>query len=111
MSIVAPRRVQRWIGRWPVLLPLYDGRECPRCGAVVIGRQGKHLHQAEHRRTDNWEEHVLEAIRILCAHVGVRFELDIPETPAAAGDPYQTVRVNRTDYDDDDQAEEDDDDA
>lgn len=110
MSLLSPRRIQRWVGRWPVLLPLYDGRECPDCGAIVIGRHGKNLHREYHRHRDDWEAHANEAIRVLAEQAGIRFEITEPpaELPGGGGDPYKTIRVQPTDYDDQDEYEEDD---
>lgn len=49
--------------RWPVRLPLHDGRECPDCGALVIGDKGQDDHRAYHEAMRDWQDSVTEAIR------------------------------------------------
>lgn len=34
--------------RWPQVIPIYDGRQCPECGAVVISWSGQWQHQSFH---------------------------------------------------------------
>jgi len=34
--------------KWPVVLPLHDGRQCPVCSSVVRGPHGQRTHQAYH---------------------------------------------------------------
>lgn len=42
--------------RWPVVLPLYDVRECPDCGALVRGDKGQRLHFAAMHEEIDYEE-------------------------------------------------------
>ena len=32
-------------GAWPVVVPMYRLRQCPDCGALVLGKQGQRLHE------------------------------------------------------------------
>ena len=34
--------------RWPVVIGLYDARQCPVCAAMVLGNTGQRAHQAFH---------------------------------------------------------------
>ena len=34
--------------RWPVVIPIYDARQCADCGAVVIEWHDQELHRAWH---------------------------------------------------------------
>lgn len=34
---------------WPLIIGLYDGRECPDCGSLVCGKAAKRVHQRFHR--------------------------------------------------------------
>jgi hypothetical protein len=34
---------------WPVIIPLYDARECPECRALVCGRGPQREHERWHR--------------------------------------------------------------
>jgi hypothetical protein len=45
------RRIQLF--GWPVIIALYDGRECPRCGALVCGPRAKRKHESYHREIDD----------------------------------------------------------
>ena len=38
--------------RWPVVIGLYDARQCPQCGATVLSDPGQRVHQAWHDRLD-----------------------------------------------------------
>lgn len=38
--------------KWPVALPLYDGRACPWCGAIVHGKYGQDRHQRWHEQLE-----------------------------------------------------------
>lgn len=57
--------------RWPVVLPLYDGRRCPDCGALALGDKGQELHRAHHEAQREWQEQVIEAIRATAAGAGL----------------------------------------
>lgn len=45
-------RVRFRRGDWDIKLPLYDGRECPECRAVVCGPRARKAHEAWHRKSD-----------------------------------------------------------
>lgn len=37
---------------WPLVIGLYDGRQCPRCGALACGKTARRLHRQDHADTD-----------------------------------------------------------
>jgi len=37
---------------WPIIIPLYDVRECPECCNLVSGRVAQRLHEEWHRELD-----------------------------------------------------------
>ena len=52
-AIAGRHLVRLWSGnRWPVVIGLYDARECPWCGALVIGKRGQRFHQGWHDDLD-----------------------------------------------------------
>src|ERR1700758_5488762 len=57
--------------RWPVVIPVYDGRRCPDCGALVLADKGQELHRAWHEAQADWQEQVREAIRATAAGAGL----------------------------------------
>jgi len=46
---------------WPVIIPLYDVRECPECCALVSGKPAQRLHEQWHRELDEALGEVEEA--------------------------------------------------
>lgn len=57
--------------RWPACIPVYDGRRCPDCAAVVLGDKGQELHRAHHEAQREWQDQVIEAIRQTAAGAGL----------------------------------------
>jgi hypothetical protein len=104
VSLLVPSR--RVFRGWRKVLPLYDGRECPDCGAVTIGREGRELHRAYHARLGHWQDVTVDVLRALADRAGVKYvEDDAPERPGDG--EYSRVSMRENDnYDD----EEDDDD-
>lgn len=37
---------------WPVVIPLYDARQCPECCALVSGKAPRRIHEQWHRELD-----------------------------------------------------------
>jgi len=37
---------------WVLVIPIYDGRECPECRALVCGRKPQQQHERWHRELD-----------------------------------------------------------
>lgn len=103
----------RRYSRWRNVLPLHDGRECPRCRAIVCGRDSWPAHRDWHDRMDADAELVRTAIRKLCAKTGLTVgerpldEVDLDErltrkaVRALAGDGF-------SEYDEDDEDQGDD---
>lgn len=73
--------VRRW-GDWKTVLPLYDGRECPDCRAVVVGRDARRDHKTWHLERTEFDSRVLVALRKLVVAAGLNLvELDQDELP------------------------------
>jgi hypothetical protein len=100
--LLAPAR--RVYHGWKKVLPLYDGRECPDCGAVVLGREARRVHREHHMAHRAWEEWVTDTLMQLAVHAGLAVE---EPTGGEAGDDYGRVDVAAAELADD---EEDDDD-
>lgn len=48
--------IQRLRGHaWPVVVPMYKLRQCPECGALVLGWDGQNIHEAWHEGGDEEE--------------------------------------------------------
>jgi hypothetical protein len=86
MSLLAPAR--RIYHGWRKVLPLYDGRECPDCGAVVLGREGRRLHREYHMAERAWQEWATDSLMQLAVHLGMAVE---EPAELAAGDGYGRV--------------------
>lgn len=122
MLFQAVRRAKRW----PVVIPIYDGRRCLDCGSLVIGDKGQELHRAWHEATLNWQEQVNEALAQIARAAGLAAAQSpeggeiggLDELPdeqhdarrrvswrtlvtarAVAGDDYQTVSTRGSDDD------------
>jgi hypothetical protein len=99
VSLIAP--VRRWAGRktgiWRTVLPLYDGKECPQCGAVCVGTDSRKLHQKWHWKQIDDAHMLNEAIRTIGEHAGLRVVADDPDD----GDFDSKVRrvLNNPEYD------------
>jgi hypothetical protein len=64
--------------RWPIVIPIYDGRRCPDCGGTVLADKAQELHRAWHEAQREWQEGVIEAIRSTAAGAG----LSVGEAPS-----------------------------
>jgi len=74
-------RVDRWLD-WKMVMPVYDGRQCPECGACVVGRKGQKAHLEWHTRRTEWDSHLREAIRRALVELGLNpVELPPDEAP------------------------------
>lgn len=62
------------LSRWPIVMPLYDGRQCPMCSAIVLGWKAQELHENEHNARAEWEDWAVETIYELCARAGVELK-------------------------------------
>ena len=103
--MLAPTR--RVYHRWRPVLPLYDGRECPDCGAVVCGREARRRHREDHMAREAWEGWVTDTLMQLAAWTG--HPVTEAEGKDAPGDGDGYGRVDLAVPDDDDDDEEDDD--
>ena len=102
MGLLTPAR--RVYHRWRNVLPLYDGRSCPDCGAVVCGREDRRVHREWHMQERAWQEWAENVVRQVAVFAGMTVqEHDVGEV---AGDGYGRVDL-AAELDDD---EEDDDD-
>ena len=71
MRILVP--VRRPQTRWKVIIPIYDGRECPDCGAICCGDAAVSRHERWHVDTINWEDRVTEWQRKLTSSLAALF--------------------------------------
>jgi len=49
---MSPLRIRVLRRGWPIIIPLYDARECPECCALVAGKQPQRAHEEWHRDLD-----------------------------------------------------------
>lgn len=63
-------RPARWLD-WHLSIPIYDGRDCPECGALIIGPKRRKAHQEWHTARTEWDSHIREAIRRLASELGL----------------------------------------
>jgi hypothetical protein len=63
-------RMDRWLD-WKLVIPIYDGRQCPECGGLVVGVKARKAHQEWHTARTEWDSHIREAIRRLAAELGL----------------------------------------
>jgi hypothetical protein len=73
--------------KWPVRLSLYDGRACPDCGAIVVGRDDRQAHRESHIRQTEFDSAVREFLRRLAEHTGMGYQLPEGESPAYDQEP------------------------
>lgn len=59
------------LSKWPIVMPLYDGRQCPMCSAVVLGWRAQQLHEGEHNARAEWEEWAVATIYALAEKAGL----------------------------------------
>jgi hypothetical protein len=100
--LLAPAR--RVYHGWKKVLPLYDGRECPDCGAVVLGREARRLHREYHMAEREWQESIEGLVRQIARYAGMTV---VEHDGGEAGDGYGRVDVAAAELEYD---EEDDDD-
>jgi hypothetical protein len=71
MSFVrAVIRADRW-REWYLSIPIYDGRNCPECGALCVGSGPRRDHQGWHTARTEFDTHLLEAVRQLAERLGL----------------------------------------
>ena len=91
-------RVRRW-QRWRVALPLYDGRACPDCGAVCVGRGDRQVHRDWHIQRTQHDTAISDAIAVVATRLGLTVGYEhLGELPEGRYDPEE---------DDDDDEDED----
>jgi hypothetical protein len=74
-------RVDRW-QEWHLSVPIYDGRDCPECGALCIGKNARRVHQQWHMRRTEFDSVTRDALRRLVVAAGLNpVELDPSEAP------------------------------
>jgi hypothetical protein len=101
VGILAPtRRVHH---RWPLILQLYDGRQCPDCGAIVCGREARRIHREDHMRRREWEEWVTNTIMQLARWTGHPvIDPARDQAPEESGG-YEKVDLTAIEYDDEEE--------
>ncbi len=79
-------RVPRW-GQWKLVLSLYDGRECPDCGSVCIGKKARQVHRQWHIDRTDFDSRAVDALRRLVVEAGLNpVDLAEPEGRYEADD-------------------------
>jgi hypothetical protein len=63
-------RLDRW-REWPLVVPIYDGRQCPECGALCVGVRARKVHQGWHTKRTEWDSALREAVRKLVVRAGL----------------------------------------
>lgn len=48
---------------WELSVPIYDGRRCPDCGALCVGKRARKAHQGWHQARTEFDTMIVEAIR------------------------------------------------
>ena len=64
--------VTKYSRRWPVVLPIYDGRQCPECHVPIIGHKARTKHTRMHEAKGEWDEYVHTVLAKLCEVAGMR---------------------------------------
>lgn len=73
MATIKVNPFKHHLSKWPIVLPLYDGRQCPECSAVVFGWQAQQTHKTYHKRfaaLDKAVRQLIEAVRVLATDAG-----------------------------------------
>lgn len=105
MSLLAPAR--RVYHGWRKVMPLYDGRECPDCGAVVLGREGRRLHREYHLRLEHWQDMAAAAIRTIAKHCGLTIQESDEDSKPGGSEGYDRVDLSvPVYYDQEDEGDE-----
>jgi hypothetical protein len=74
-------RADRWRD-WYLSIPVYDGRNCPECGALCIGRGPRKDHQQWHMQRTQFDSLTRDALHRLVRAVGLNpVELDPDDAP------------------------------
>ena len=76
MSLLVP--VRRPQTRWKQVIPVYDGRECPDCGAVCLGPKMQSRHERWHVDQLHWQERLVKSITDLFRKSGLRVAFERP---------------------------------
>jgi hypothetical protein len=102
-------RAVRRHDQWRVVLSLYDGRACPDCGAVVVGRDYRNAHRHWHTAQTEFDSRLLEAVRRCVLELGLNPVTDVGEPPAYAETADDRLArkargvLQADDYDDEDE--------
>jgi hypothetical protein len=63
-------RADRW-REWYLSIPVYDGRNCPECGALCVGKGPRKDHQAWHTARTEFDSQLLDAVRVYADELGL----------------------------------------
>lgn len=101
MGLLTPTR--RVYHRWKSVLPLYDGRQCPDCGAVVCGREARREHREWHMAEEAWREWSQATLLQVARFAGMQ----VPELAKQdQADEVTHVDLRAPAYDDDEEDED-----
>jgi hypothetical protein len=63
-------KADRWRD-WPLVIPIYDGRMCPECGALCVGKKSRRAHLGWHIQRTDFDSKILDAVRQLAVAAGL----------------------------------------
>ena len=69
--------------RWPVSLPLHDGRECPDCGATVVGPAAGKRHRRHHEDQREHQRATDVRLNAIADYLGIEFADDYADEDQA----------------------------
>ena len=104
-------RVDRWLD-WHLSIPIYDGRDCPECGALIIGPKRRKAHQEWHMKRTEFDTATVAGLRKLTLKAGLNpVELDPRDAPDGIYDEDQDDRLTAkarlvSNYDEEDEDDE-----
>lgn len=100
MSLLSTVRYHGRGARWRTVIPIYDARECPQCGALVSGAKSRIKHRNDHEILRTWQHDLLNSLEIIAENAGLTTERREMQ-PADSHDNLRGDAYNDQDDDDD----------